>query len=135
MNINVLGILTLFRAFEPLLRASQAPKFVALSSPLGSIALVPSVPGPWFCYGVTKAALNYMLARMHVENEWLSVVSLSPGWVKTEMGNFAAKSVGMEEAPLTIEESVQGCIGIIDQVTREKYGGKFVGTDGEEVAW
>ena len=72
---------------------------------------------------------------MHVENEWLSVVSLSPGWVKTEMGNFAAKSVGMEEAPLTIEESVQGCIGIIDQVTREKYGGKFVGTDGEEVAW
>ncbi|KAH7406390.1 putative aflatoxin biosynthesis ketoreductase nor-1 [Phaeosphaeria sp. MPI-PUGE-AT-0046c] len=135
MQVNVAGILVLFRAFAPLLRSAPSPKFIALSSPLGSTTLVPSVLGPWFCYGVTKAALNYMLRRIHLENEWLSVVALSPGWVKTEMGNFAAKSVGMEEAPLTVEESVKGCFVIIDQLKREKWSGEFVDTKGESVAW
>lgn len=135
MNVNVAGVLTLFRAFAPLLRASSSPKFVALSSPLGSISLVPNWPGPWFVYGVTKAALNYMLKRVHVENEWLSVLALSPGWVKTEMGNFAAKSVGMEEAPLTVEQSVEGSLRIIDQLTREKWGGDFVDVEGNSLTW
>ncbi|EHL02926.1 putative Aflatoxin biosynthesis ketoreductase nor-1 [Glarea lozoyensis 74030] len=121
-DTNLIGVLALFQAVEPLLRASESgnPKFIALSSNLGSIGLAPYIPGPWFCYGVTKAALNYMMRRVHVENDWLTAVSLQPGWVQTEMGKFAAKAIGMEDAPMKLEDSVRGCLKVIDGASREK---------------
>jgi norsolorinic acid ketoreductase len=71
-DVNLIDVLALFQAVEPLLRKAQNrnPKFIALSSNLGSIGLAPYVPGPWFCYGVTKAALNYLVRRVRVENDW-----------------------------------------------------------------
>jgi norsolorinic acid ketoreductase len=130
-------VLALFQAFEPLLRKAQNknPKFVALSSNLGSIGLAPFIPGPWFCYGVTKAALNYLVRRVHVENDWLTAVALQPGWVQTEMGNFAAKSVGLESAPVKLEDSVKGCLKVIDTASREKYAGEFVSSEEQTVLW
>ena len=137
MDVNLIGVMALFQAFEPLLRKSQNknPKFIALSSNLGSIGLAPFIPGPWYCYGVTKAALNYLVRRVHVEHEWLTVVTLQPGWVQTEMGNFAAKSVGMESAPTKLEDSVAGCLKVIDSASREKYAGEFVNNEEETVMW
>lgn len=137
LDTNVIGVLALFQAFEPLLRKAQNknPKFVALSSSLGSIGLAPFVPGPWFCYGVTKAALNYLVRRVHVENDWLTALVLQPGWVQTDMGNFAAKSVGMESAPMKLEDSVAGCVKVIDDASREKYAGEFISSELETVMW
>lgn len=31
-------------------------------------------------------------------------------WVQTDMGNMGAHSVGMKEAPVTVEESVSGLL-------------------------
>jgi norsolorinic acid ketoreductase len=137
MDINLIGVLALFQAVEPLLREAKNrnPKFIALSSNLGSIGLAPFVPGPWFCYGVTKAAVNYLVRRMHVENDWLTAVALSPGWVQTDMGDFAARCVGMESAPMKLEESVAGCLKVIDAASREKYAGEFVNSEEENVLW
>ncbi|KAF2008889.1 putative aflatoxin biosynthesis ketoreductase nor-1 [Aaosphaeria arxii CBS 175.79] len=137
LDVNVIGILALFQAFEPLLRKAQGknPKFIALSSNLGSIGLAPYIPGPWFCYGVTKAALNYLIRRIHVENDWLTATALQPGWVQTDMGNFAAKSVGLESAPMKLEDSVAGCLKVINAASREKYAGEFVSSELETVQW
>lgn len=137
LDVNLIGVLALFQAVEPLLRKSQNknPKFVALSSNLGSIGLAPFIPGPWFCYGVTKAALNYLVRRVHVENDWLTALALQPGWVQTEMGNFAAKSVGMESAPMKLEDSVAGCLKVIDAASREKYAGEFISSEEETILW
>ncbi|RDL40391.1 NAD(P)-binding Rossmann-fold containing protein [Venustampulla echinocandica] len=137
LDVNLIGVLALFQAVEPLLRKAQNgnPKFVALSSNLGSIGLAPFIPGPWFCYGVTKAAVNYLVRRIHVENDWLTAVVLQPGWVQTEMGNFAATSVGMESAPMKLEDSVVGCLKVIDAASREKYAGEFVNSEEETVLW
>jgi norsolorinic acid ketoreductase len=137
LDVNLIAVLALFQAFEPLLRKAQNknPKFVALSSNLGSIGLAPFIPGPWFCYGVTKAALNYLVRRVHVENDWLTAVALQPGWVQTEMGNFAAKSVGLESAPVKLEDSVKGCLKVMDTASREKYAGEFVSSEEQTVLW
>lgn len=137
LDINLIGVLALFQAVEPLLRKAQnkSPKFVALSSNLGSIGLAPFIPGPWFCYGVTKAALNYMVRRVHVENDWLTAVALQPGWVQTDMADFAAKCVGLESAPMKLEDSVVGCLKVIDAASREKYAGEFVSSEEQTVLW
>jgi norsolorinic acid ketoreductase len=136
-DVNLIGVLALFQAFEPLLRKApnKNPKFIALSSNLGSIGLAPYVPGPWFCYGVTKAALNYLVRRIHVENDWLTTVALQPGWVQTDMGRFAAKAVGMEDAPMKLEDSVRGCLKVIDAASREKYAGEFFDSEEKNVLW
>lgn len=135
MDVNLLGVLTLFQATEPLLKKSAKPKLVVLSSALGSATLCTAMPGPWFCYGVTKAALNYMVRRIHVENEWLAATVLQPGWVQTDMGTFAAKSIGMDAAPMKLEDSVAGCVRVIDAVSREKYNGEWVDSEEKPVPW
>lgn len=135
LDVNLFGVLALFQAVEPLLKKAKNPKFIGLSSTIGSNELVTSMPGPWFCYGVTKVALNYLIRRVHAENEWLTAVALHPGWVQTEMGNFAAKTVGMENAPDTLQESVEGCLKVIDAASREKYAGEFLSSTGETVPW
>jgi norsolorinic acid ketoreductase len=136
-DINLIGVLALFQAVEPLLRKSQNknPKFIALSSNLGSIGLAPYIPGPWYCYGVTKAAVNYLVRRVHVENDWLTAVALQPGWVRTAMGDFAAKSVGLESAPMKLEDSVAGCLKVIDAASRDKYAGEFISSEEETIQW
>lgn len=135
LDVNVIGVLALFQAVTPLLKKGNNPKFIVLSSSLGSSTLATYMPGPWFCYGVTKAAVNYLVRRIHVENDWLTTTALQPGWVQTEMGTFAAKSVGMESAPMTVEDSVAGCIKVIDAASREKYAGEWVDSEEKPVPW
>jgi norsolorinic acid ketoreductase len=133
-QINVIGVLELFQATEPLLRNSSMPKFFTLSSNLGSLGIMEHLPGPWFTYGITKSALNYMTRKIHFENDWVISIALSPGWVETDMGTRAAKAVGMDLAPLTVDQSVPGLVSVIDSATRA-VSGSFTGHDGEAVPW
>ena len=61
-------------------------------------------------------------------------MAFNPGWVQTDMGNGAAIGVGMEQAPLTIEESVKNLIGLFDGASREK-SGTFTAASGEAIPW
>jgi len=131
---NVMGVLELFQATEPLLHKSSTPKFFTMSSNLGSLGIMEYAPGPWFTYGITKAALNYMTRKIHFENDWLVSIALSPGWVETDMGGRAAKAVGMETAPMTVEQSVSGLVSVIDGATRAT-SGTFTAHDGQPVLW
>ena len=50
---------------------------------------------PFFGYGLSKAAVNYLVRKLHFENPKLTSMAFNPGWVQTDMGNGAATSVGM----------------------------------------
>lgn len=51
------------------------------------------------------------------------------------MGNDAATGVGMEQAPLSVEDGVNRIVAQLDKSTREKSSGTFISFDGEAVPW
>jgi norsolorinic acid ketoreductase len=51
------------------------------------------------------------------------------------MGNAGALAHGMTEAPLTLEESLNGMVSKIDGATREIASGKLFSFDGEQPSW
>ncbi|KAB8075825.1 hypothetical protein BDV29DRAFT_171347 [Aspergillus leporis] len=135
-EINTIAPLLTFQAFWPLLQKSSTPKFIAITSSVGSIADQEPVPGG--AYGPSKAALNWLTMALHVQNEeeGLVAVALHPGWVKTRSGDFAVKEWNYpDEPPVTVEDSVAGILKVTDEATRETSSGKFVTFGGDELRW
>ena len=80
-EVNVLGPLILFHAVLPLLNAASNPKFMATSSSVGSIG--DAFQYPSLAYGASKAALNYLVMKIHVEHTNITAVALHPGYIPT----------------------------------------------------
>lgn len=122
---NAVAPIRLAEAMRP--RMNQQTGVIAfVSSILGSVEIGPGMGMP--LYGASKAALNH-LTRSFVEelgDTSLTVLSLHPGWVKTDMGGA--------EAPLDIETSTRG---LAEQVTRAagQGGHRFIDYQGEPLAW
>lgn len=96
---------------------------------------MPHIPLPTIAYGMSKAAVNYAVAKIHYENSKISAVALHPGWVQTRMGQHAADLAGVAEVPVTVEQSVAGLLQQIDATKKDTLSGKFIGFDGEIVPW
>lgn len=134
LEVNTLGPLALIQAFYPLLSASSSPKFLVLTSSIGTIAGMEGFPVPFFGYGLSKAAANYLVRKIAFENPKLVSAAFNPGWVQTDMGTGAANAVGMSDAPLTLEESIEKLVKLFDAASLEKTG-TFTGIDGLPVPW
>jgi NAD(P)-dependent dehydrogenase (short-subunit alcohol dehydrogenase family) len=65
-------------------------------------------------------------AAIDLAEDEIKVVSLSPGWVKTEMGGAGAK--------YSVEDSVSKMLDVTDHLTLLQ-NGRFWGEDGEEIPW
>ncbi|KAJ6268828.1 hypothetical protein PSV08DRAFT_353224 [Bipolaris maydis] len=86
MQVNFYGVFALVKAAVPLLQQAKdpkGPKMIFVGSGVASFAKSREFAGPWFCYGVTKTAVDYTASQLHLENKWLTSVALSPGWVRT----------------------------------------------------
>lgn len=77
-EVNTLGPLRLFRAATPLLKASSQPKFVYISTALASIGLEDS-SSLTAAYGISKIAGNYLIKKIHGEDQKLIAFSIDPG--------------------------------------------------------
>jgi len=79
---NVIGVILLFQAVLPLLRKSaKTPKFVVMGSNAGSIGGMEGVPVPNAAYGPSKAALNWITKKIHLENPDIIAFPIHPGFV------------------------------------------------------
>ncbi|THV64601.1 NAD(P)-binding protein [Aureobasidium pullulans] len=135
-EVNTIGPLALFQAILPLLLQSAHPRFVAMSSGAASLGDMEHMPlMPITAYGASKAALNYIVRKIHFENQGVCSWVLSPGWVRTEMGNHGAEVVGMERAPVSLEQSVEAMIEKIDSATRGDTSGTFQSFDDTKRDW
>ncbi|ETI27394.1 hypothetical protein G647_09584 [Cladophialophora carrionii CBS 160.54] len=143
-TVNVVGVVVLFRAVRPLLlraaatsTSARTPKFITMSSRAGSIGAQDRIPVPNAAYGPSKAALNWITVKIHLENKDLGLCSFAmhPGWVQTEMGNAGAREFGLEKAQIMLEESIPGMVDVIDNATMDATAGKFMVYDGTEWAW
>lgn len=123
---NAIAPVRLAKRMLPLINP-QAGVITFMSSIMGSVETGPGMGMP--LYGASKAALNH-LTRTFVaelgEGTQITVLSMHPGWVKTDMGG--------EEAPLDIETS---CRGMVEQVTHAagRGGHRFIDYQGEQLPW
>ena len=105
---------------------SEQGVVVFMSSILGSVEIGPGMGMD--LYGASTAALNHMTRTFVAslgENR-LTVLSMHPGWVKTDMGG--------DQAPLDVETSTRG---MVEQVTRAigQGGHRYVDYQGEALPW
>lgn len=80
-DVNVAGTVRLFQAVLPLLEKAAVPKFMAVSSVVATIAGMEAAPFTvsFSSYGASKAALNFLVRRIHFENEGLVAFAVHPG--------------------------------------------------------
>lgn len=85
LDTNVLGMWAVTQAFVPLLRKSDHPRIVNVSSEAGSISHIESwSPG----YSTSKAAVNAFTAILarELKRDGFLVNAVCPGWIATDMG-------------------------------------------------
>ncbi|KAF8856336.1 putative aflatoxin biosynthesis ketoreductase nor-1 [Acephala macrosclerotiorum] len=131
---NALAPISLFQSLFPLLSKSQQPKFILISSSLGSIGEMEGA-APTLAYGISKAGANYFVRKVHYEHKEIVSLAIHPGWVKTGNGQNFADSIGVQEPPMTLEESAAGVLKQIDAATRETTSGSFLSFDGSAIQW
>lgn len=141
-DVNFFSFIPLFQAVHPLLKATAdskgegQAKLLVVSSNAAQIVDMEKAAfvmlGP---YGSTKAALNYVVRRVHFENPWLTAWVMNPGFVQSENGNSTAEYFGMKEAPHTIDESASGLISKVDSATRSETSGNFYQFDGTPMTY
>jgi NAD(P)-dependent dehydrogenase (short-subunit alcohol dehydrogenase family) len=89
-EVNVFGIVRVTQAFLPLLRESQAPVIVNVSSLLGSFGSVGNPYGLQYevfapIYGSSKAAVNMLTVQYAKELPGMRVNSVEPGYTATDL--------------------------------------------------
>jgi NAD(P)-dependent dehydrogenase (short-subunit alcohol dehydrogenase family) len=128
-KVNLVGALLVLRAALPCLRRADSPVVVNVSSRLGSIALRGDTQlGGAIAYQCSKAALNMLTKQASIDlaADGITVISQSPGWVRTDMGGANAK--------FSVEESVTNMLRHLENVGPEA-NGKFFGEEGEAIPW
>ncbi|KEY73079.1 hypothetical protein S7711_06151 [Stachybotrys chartarum IBT 7711] len=108
---------------------SSAAFFTILNPAHNAIAF------PNAAYGPSKVVQHWYTKHIAVQEPWLTAFPVDPGFVQTELGNRGARTFAMDKAAITVEESVQGVVNVIDASTKETHGGKLWKWTGEEEPW
>jgi NAD(P)-dependent dehydrogenase (short-subunit alcohol dehydrogenase family) len=124
LEVNLLAPFRLTVAMAPSLRLAPRPVVVMLSSDLGSIAN--NRLGHSHAYRTSKAALNMLTKGIALEWRDLIVISMAPGWCKTELGG--------EDAQIDPADSVSAQISTFAGLN-SGHSGQFLDRFGAPVAW
>lgn len=121
MEVNLAGPLKMAQAFVPLM--GEGGRIVNVSSGMGAIS---EMEGGWAGYRTSKAALNALTKILSVElrEAKISVNSVCPGWVRTDLGG--------EKAPKSPEEGVESAVWLATMDSPPS--GKFF-RDKKEINW
>ncbi len=98
--------------------------FAFMSSRLASVAM--NSYGQWETYRISKAGLNMGARSFFWRHPSHPVLSVAPGWVRTDMGG--------PKADFDVETSCRNVANAIEQ-HGDKPGHRFVNYDGAELPW
>lgn len=124
MFTNAIAPIRLARHLVPLLR-EEGSALGFTSSVMGSVA---QNTGGHELYRASKAALNSLTRGLASElgNRRIALLTLHPGWVRTDMGGAGA--------PVGVEESAAGLVGVIER-EKGKPGHRFLDYTGAAIPW
>jgi NAD(P)-dependent dehydrogenase (short-subunit alcohol dehydrogenase family) len=122
LEVNTFGPWRLTQAFLPLLRRSEHPRLVNVSSGAGQLS---DMNGGRAAYRLSKAALNALSRTLASDERWLKVNTMCPGWVRTDMGGSAA--------PRSVEEGADTAVWLATLPDDGPSGGFF--RDRRPIPW
>ncbi|WP_078544532.1 SDR family oxidoreductase [Litchfieldia alkalitelluris] len=104
-DINTVGSMRVVKHFLPLLKGEQQ-SIINISSEAGSITNSYSIDYP---YGLSKVAMNMFTEKLKVylKDRDVQVLSIHPGWMKTDMGG--------DQAPTDPNDTAFGIFNIIER--------------------
>ena len=124
MQVNAIAPIHVARQLLPAVKRGGIVAF--MSSKMGSVAA--NQDGAWELYRASKAALNSLVRGFHAKDarpRSIQVLTLHPGWVRTDMGGAAA--------PLSVEQSARGMADVIEQYRGPEP--RFLDYAGNTIAW
>lgn len=101
MLTNVRAPLRLVETLAP--QVARGGAIAVMSSGLGSVG--DNTGGGWEVYRASKAALNTAMRSLAARHRGATLLTLAPGWVRTDMGGAGAS--------LDVETSVRGLADVI----------------------
>jgi NAD(P)-dependent dehydrogenase (short-subunit alcohol dehydrogenase family) len=125
-KVNSMAPFKMVEAFTPHIAKSSLKKVATLSSKMGS--LDDNTSGGSYLYRTSKTAVNMVMKSLAIDLKpfGISVVTLHPGWVQTDMGG--------PNGLIDTSTSVTGLREVIANLTLNN-SGKFIAYDGKEIAW
>ena len=125
-DTNVIGPAILVQALDDLL--TDNAKVIQLSSGLGSLEWGGDGMSDGDSYSMSKAALNMLTVRLarSLRSTNRLAISISPGWVSTDMGGSGAD--------LSVKESVSKMMVAIQSLTPAD-SGRFIDNRGNSIPW
>ncbi len=125
-KINSMAPLKMAEAFVQHITRSQLKKIATLSSKMGSID--DNGSGESYSYRSSKCAVNMVMKSLSIDLKpyGISVVTLHPGWVQTDMGG--------SNAMINTQTSVTGLRKVIDHLSLNT-SGQFIAYDGKAINW
>jgi len=126
LEVNTIAPLMLAQAFVEQVAASRRKLIAVISSKVGSIA--DNTSGGSYLYRSSKTAVNQVVKCLAIDlaARGISVLSLHPGWVQTEMGG--------PNAQISTAASVAGLKSIL-QAAGPAQSGHFIEYDGNPIPW
>jgi NAD(P)-dependent dehydrogenase (short-subunit alcohol dehydrogenase family) len=122
LEVNLFGPWRLIEAFVPLLRRSDAPRIVNVSSGAGQLS---DMNGGRAAYRVSKAGLNALTRTLASDEREIRVNTMCPGWVRTDMGGPGASR--------SVEEGADTAVWLATLDDEGPTGGFF--RDREPIPW
>ena len=126
LEVNTIAPLMLVQTFVEQVAASQQKLVAVISSKVGSIA--DNSSGGSYIYRSSKTAVNQVVKSLSIDlaGRDITVISLHPGWVKTDMGG--------RNAEISTDESVSGLKSILQSAGLAQ-SGQFIEFNGSSIPW
>jgi NAD(P)-dependent dehydrogenase (short-subunit alcohol dehydrogenase family) len=122
MEVNTYGAIRMAQRFVPLMLKNGFGRIMNISSGMGQLS---EMNGGWPGYRISKTGLNAVtriLADELLETP-ITVVSICPGWVKTDLGG--------KDAELEASEAVKS---VVQSLLKDRQTGVFL-RFGERIDW
>jgi NAD(P)-dependent dehydrogenase (short-subunit alcohol dehydrogenase family) len=124
--VNTVGPALLIQGVEASL--ASGAKVICISSGMGSVERNINPGNGLDAYAVSKCGLNILSRRLaeKLRPRGIIVLSLDPGWVKTDMGG--------PDAPTHVDDAVSQIVPTIERAGPDD-SGRFISSQGTTIPW